>query len=119
MKGYKTVRDVLPPGQKAVVVFTRGGKLEINKAGSGKTGNWKVNPTKLEKVDNVVIYLREANQTGGKILLGSYVGHEPSPEEGRYIIYFHKLIKMGLTESNWREFSNLWQNPVAFLDFQN
>lgn len=115
MKTYNNAKDVIPAGQKAVVVFTRGGKLEIDKEGSGKTGNWKVNPTKLEKVDNVVIYLRKTGQTGGKILLGSYVGYSPSPEEGRYIIYFHKLKEVGSTSSNWREFSNLWQNPVGFV----
>lgn len=115
MKTYKTAKDVLPAGQKAVVVFTRGGKLEINEAGSGKTGNWKVNPARLEKVDNVVIYLRKTGQTGGKILIGNYFGYEPSLEQGRLIIFFSHLKGAGSTSSNWREFSNLWQNPVAFM----
>jgi len=97
-------------------VFTRGEKLEIDKEGASKTGNWKVNLAKLEKVDKVIIYLREAVQSGGKILMGNYVGFEPSPEEGRYIILFSNLKEIGSTASNWREFSHMWQTPVAFVD---
>lgn len=116
MKTYNNAKDVIPAGQKAVVVFTRGGKLEFDKQGSGKTGNWKINPTKLEKVDKVVINLREAGETGGKILMGNHVGYEPSSEVGRHIIVFSQVKEIGLTSSNWREFSNLWQNPVAFVE---
>lgn len=115
MKTFNTAKDVIPAGQKAMGVFTRGEKLGFDDQGYGGTGNWKINPDRLELVEKVIIYLREEGQTGGKILMGSYVGYSPSPEEGRYIIYFHKLKEVGSTDSNWREFSNLWQNPVAFV----
>ena len=116
MNRIVTAEDVVPAGQRAMVVFTRGEKLIFDNKGGVSTGNWKVNLTKLEKVDKVVIYLREAGQTGGKILMGNYIGYEPSPEEGRRIIFFTQLKEVGSTQSNWREFSKLWQNPVAFAN---
>ena len=115
MNRIMTAKDVVPAGQRAVVVFTRGEKLGFDDQGYGGTGNWKINPTKLEEIDNVVIYLREEGQTGGRIFVGSYVGCSPSPEEGRYIIYFHKLKEVGSTTSNWPNFGTYGQTPVTFV----
>ena len=115
MKIFNTIQDVVPPSQKAVVVFTRGEKLGFDDQGYGGTGDWKANLEKLEQVEKVIIYLREEGQSGGKILMGNYVGYNPSPQEGRYIIYYTHLKQVGSTPSNWRDFTNLWQNPVAFV----
>ncbi len=90
-----TAEDVVPAGQRAVVVFTRGEKLIFDNKGDGSTGNWKVNLKKLEKVDKVVIYLREAGQSGGQILMANYIGYEPSSEEGRLIVFFSQLKEVG------------------------
>jgi hypothetical protein len=117
MNRIVTAKDVVPPGQRAVVVFTRGGKLIFDKKGEGSTGNWKVSLSKMEKVDKVVIYLREARQNGGNILMGDYVGYEPSPEQGRYIFLFSHLNEAGFTKSNWFEFGGVNQNPVSFLNY--
>lgn len=115
MNRIVAAKDVVPAGQRAVVVFTRGEKLIRDIKGDGSTGNWKVNLTKLEKVDKVVIYLRPARQSDGQILMGNYIGCEPSPEEGRRIILFSNLKEVGSTASNWHDFASMWQNPVAFV----
>ncbi len=115
MKNFDTVHEVLPGGQKAVVVFTRGEKLGYDDGGYGGTGNWKTTLTKLDEVEKVIIYLREKGQSGGRIFVGNYVSHAPSPEPERVIIYFSHLKEIGLTPSTWPEFGSSGQNPVGFL----
>lgn len=115
MKNFPTAKDVLPTGQKAVVVFTRGEKLGFDDGGYGGTGNWKTNLTRLEQVDKVIIYLREKGQSGGRIFMGKYVGYAPSPQADRYIIYFSHLKPIGSTTSNWPDFGSFGQNPVGFV----
>ena len=110
-----TASDVVPAGQRAVVVFTRGDKLIHDSKGDGSTGNWKVNLNRLDQVEKVIIYLRDERQHGGQILMGSYVGYGASPEAGRYIILFSRLQQIGTTSSNWRKFAHMWQTPVTFI----
>lgn len=115
MNNYSTAKDVVPQGQRAVVVFTRGGKLGFDDGGYGGTGDWKINLTRLEQVDKVIIYLREKGQIGGRIFMGNYVGYAPSPQPDRYIIYFSHLKPVGETTSTWTEFGSFGQNPVGFV----
>jgi len=115
MKNFLTAKDVLPRGEKAVVVFTRGEKLGYDDEGYGGTGNWKTTLAKLEQVEKVIIYLREKGQSGGQIYVGNYVGYAPSPEADRVIIYFSHLKEIGSTISNWPDFGSSGKNPVGFL----
>jgi len=115
MKNFLTAKDVLPRGEKAVVVFTRGEKLGFDDEGYGGTGNWKTPLAKLEQVEKVIIYLREKGQSGGQIYVGNYVGYAPSPEADRVIIYFSHLKEIGSTISNWPDFGSSGKNPVGFL----
>jgi|GEM_PF-1090745 hypothetical protein len=115
MKNFDTAHEVLPGGQKAVVVFTRGEKLGYDDGGYGGTGNWKTTLAKLEQVEKVIIYLREKGQSGGRIFVGNYISHAPSPEPERVIIYFSHLKEIGSTSSTWPEFGSSGQNPVGFL----
>jgi hypothetical protein len=115
MKNFPTAKDVLPHGEKAVVVFTRGEKLGFDDEGYGGTGNWKTTLAKLEQVEKVIIYLREKGQSGGRIFVGNYISHAPSPEADRVIIYFFHLKEVGSTTSNWPDFGIFGQNPVGFL----
>lgn len=114
MKQCNTVLDVIPTNQPAVVVFSRGEKLSIDSKVSGETGNWKVNPERLTKIEKVVIYLRKSGENGGRVYLGNYTGHVLSKEIGRYIITFSKLEEICQTKSSWYEFAKTGPGPVRY-----
>ncbi len=80
MNHWINVFDVIPPNQRAVVVFSRESKFELYSKGSGETGNWKVDPERLNKIEKVIVYLRKPNESGGRIFVGNYTGYVPSVE---------------------------------------
>ena len=84
MKQCIDVIDVISTDQRAVVVFSRGGKFSFDSHGSGETGNWKVNPSKLKKIEKVLVYLRKPEEKSeGRIYIGDYKGYKLSEHKGR------------------------------------
>lgn len=69
MKQCTDVFDIVPPNQRAVIVFSRGSKFEFDSKGSGETGNWIVDTERLKQMEKVVIYLRKPNDSSGRISL--------------------------------------------------
>lgn len=114
MKTIETARDILPPGQKAVVFFTRGEKLEIRKDGTGSIGNYKTSTTRLDEMDKVIVYLKE-EVNKARIFVGDYEANSPSPQDNRRIIHFSHLKEVGSTDSNWQVFSHSRQSPFVYI----
>lgn len=115
MKRFNQVSEVIHTTQRAVVVFTHGDKFYYDNLGYGETGNWKINPSRIENIDKVIIYLRKAGEVRNRIFLGNYAGLKPSTQEGRHIICFTRLDEVGTTDSNWFVFGKSRQNPVAYI----
>ena len=107
-------RDLLNPGEKALVLLTRGHQLSINADKSGYTGNWVVDHPL--SVDRVVIYLRP-NRAGSRadIFLADFVASKPSDEERRFVIEFQNARRIGTSFRTWPEFAEGSQNPVRYL----
>lgn len=100
----RKAEELVKPGETAVVVFTRGDQMSFDQQGEGKSGNWKVDPKSLEGCDKVIIYKRGVSVDDNRVYIGEYMGIEPSPELGRFIIFFSKLVDVGRSTSNWLQF---------------
>jgi|LSQX01.3.fsa_nt_gb hypothetical protein len=112
-----TVFDVISTDQRAVVVFSRGGKFSFDSHGSGETGNWKVNPSKLKKIEKVLVYLRKPEEKSeGRIYIGDYKGYKLSEQKGRLIITFSKLEEVCQTQSKWNKFAKTGPSPVRYIN---
>ena len=107
--------DVISPSQCGVILFTRGDKLTYDTQGNGMTGNWKVDPQRIDKVDKVIIYLREPGSTHNRIFIANYASVLPSSEAGRSIIRFNNLKEVGITTSNWLKFAEGGQIPIRYI----
>lgn len=100
----RKAEELVKQGEKAIAVFTRGDQLSFDQQGDGKAGNWKVNPKSLEGCGKVIIYKRGGSADDNRVYKGDYMDVEPSPEPGRFIIFFSKLVDAGRSTSNWVQF---------------
>jgi len=116
MKQCIDVFDVISTDQRAVVVFSRGDKFGFDSHNSGETGNWKVNPSKLKKVEKVLVYLRKPGESGGRIYIGDYTGYKLSEQKGRLIITFSKLEEVCQTQFKWNKFAKTGPSPVRYIN---
>lgn len=112
---YKKACDVIAKDQKAIIVFTRGEKFEYDPLGNGTTGNWIVNPERLENIDKIIIYMRKGDETVNRIFLGDYTGTQKTEEYRRHQICFSRLEEVGITEANWLDFTSGGSNPVRYI----
>ena len=74
-----------------------------------------LNPIKLNTVDKVIIYLRDESRKVNKIYLANYSGYRKSDVRRRYYIQFSNIQEVGRTTSNWLDFAECGQNPVAYI----
>jgi hypothetical protein len=115
MKGIKAVSDVLPANTSAIVIFTRGHVLAMDKTGRGHTGNWKMNPNR--DFDVVLLYLRGKSQEDNTIFLASPASIESTHLDGRYLINLTNIREVAKTSSDWHTFIGAGSsNPVFYAD---
>ncbi len=110
----QAARDLLKPGESAIVVFTHGPQLLIGPDDSGSTGNWKIRPS--WNINRVVIYVRQTRHSAIlNIWLADFVKITDSPQLGRSVVHFKNAAEVGQTAVNWRDFAQTWANPVRFI----
>lgn len=110
-----SVRDVLQPGESALVIFTRDRELTLRPDGSGFTGNWVLDPRRRQS--RVVIYNRTgANADGGEIISALHWETTASTEPGRFVVAFKNSVLHGRTDKDWKEFAGTGQNPIRYID---
>lgn len=120
MHEFNNVKEIVPTNKSTVVVFTRGDFLKLNKDGTGESGNWVVSAKKLASIKKVVIYYREVITPAianfiNHIYIADYSGKHPSGIPRRWILELTNVQEIGETDSNWMDFANGSQNPVAFI----
>lgn len=115
MKIFTKAQYVVNRNESAVVVFTKGIYFDFDSNGNGESGKWVLNPIKLETIDKVIIYLRNESKKVNKIYLAQYSGYRKSDVSRRYFIQFSKIEEVGRTSSNWLDFAESGQNPVAYI----
>ena len=116
---YNHINEVINRSQSAIAVFTRGMHLEIRSNNTGYSGNWVVDPDK--EIDKIVLYKRDENVTPpvNEIMMADYVWGEGPLEGGRrYRIHFKNLEKIGVTDCNWKEFTDGGANPVQYFNIK-
>ncbi|MBD2092869.1 HNH endonuclease [Microcoleus sp. FACHB-1515] len=106
-------RNFIKPGEKVIVIFTRGIDLEINSDNTGSTGNWDLNPN--HSIDRVIIYRRDDEDNTNSLYIATHAGVEATEWEGRYKIYLNHIQYVGVTDENWKEFAECGANPIRYF----
>ncbi len=102
----------LRSGETAVAVFTKGRDFELNKDGTGTTGDWVVRAN-LD-VDKVIIYHRKEETGVNEIYVADFDGLSPGIER-RHKIHFVNAKLVNNTDQTWYTFADATQNPVRYL----
>lgn len=101
-------KELLKTGETALVIFTDGRNLQINKGGArSASGVWRVD--KNLSVDRVIVYLRNKSKNLNEIYIGDFAGLSPSQVENlenRFVVEFDNAELAGETEENWNGFTN-------------
>ena len=111
----KTADELVKHGEKAFVVFTRDLHFEYDHNGKGFTGYWVVKSNTIERIDKVLIYVKNPVNGNNEIYLGRYSHWTDSPEEGRKNIHFTNLEFKGLSNSTWFEFGGSAWSPTFYI----
>ena len=106
-------RELIGPGERAVVVFTHGPHFVRREDGSGSTGNWKINLSR--RFDRVIIYHRPDPAFANEVYIADADGMEANDDVGRQIILLKNVRHRGSTTSKWPEFAEGHTNPVRYL----
>ena len=105
--------DFIQPDEAVMIIFTRGGRFDVNADHTGATGNWVFDPNR--KVDRVIIYHRNEGLHTNMLYIGSFVEAERTSENGRYNIVLAHIQYVGQTDLHWKEFADAGQNPIRYL----
>lgn len=107
--------SLLGPGETAIVIFTEGGHLQLQRDGLGSTGNWKISARRA--VDRVIIYRRDPAGTSrdNDAFIAFHAGLEGPDENGRYIVRMQGVQYSGRTPHNWHYFADAGTNPIRYL----
>ena len=106
-------RDLIEPGETAVVIFTHGLHFALQEDGGGSTGNWKLNVKR--QFDRVIICHRRGSIEENDVYIADADGIEGCEDEGRYVIRLKNVVRRGNTTANWFMFGNGSQDPVQYL----
>jgi len=107
--------ELVSPGEKAFVVFTRDMHFEYDNSGKGFTGYWVAGTNSIERIDKVIIYVKNLITGNNEIYSGKYSHWTKSPEEGRKNIWFTDLEFKGLTDSSWFDFGGNGWSPTFYI----
>jgi len=110
-----SANDLISPGEKTVVVFTRGLHLNFDENGNGTTGNWYVFEHQLEGVKKVIIYRRYDNPRRNEIFLGNFESWFPHEDPQRFVFTVSGLELKSDTPSSWVQFGGVGGQPVFFI----
>ncbi|HEX9963305.1 MAG TPA: hypothetical protein VGB00_20405 [Pyrinomonadaceae bacterium] len=110
--------ELLKNNETAIMIFTDGRGLKINKDETGKSGVWKIN--KNISVEKVIIYFRDKSRNVNEIYRGDFIQLLPSDEKelpNRSVVEFNNMKFAGTTTSNWNEFTETRRgmtNPIRY-----
>ena len=113
--------DLVPEGETAIVLLTRGELFTRNADGTGTTGNWKFNPNNGRQISRVIVCYEYNDRRSIDVLIADYVGAVCPIETGRYetdgrwVIRMAGIHRVGTTRHNWKQFADAGTNPVRFL----
>jgi hypothetical protein len=112
-----TARELLEPGQSAIVFFTHGQSFNIDSNGEGETGEWMLSPALVNKVDKVIVYLRDEERKVNHIFMGNFHSLRRGARSRRFFIRFADMKELGTTQVHWLDFGNGTKAPVNYVEF--
>lgn len=112
-----SARELLEPGQSAIVFFTHGQSFNIDPDGEGETGSWMLSPALVNKVNKVIVYLRDEDKKINHIFMGDFHSLRRGERSRRFIIRFSKMTELGTTQVHWLDFGNGSKAPVNYVEY--
>lgn len=115
MRAYRTARELIEPGESALVLYTRGDLFCIGTNRHGTTGDWDVDRKRVERLDWVVIYHRDRRAPSGANLWRARPAGLEGPilvaphqdgraKKPRYKIRLTELTQVGHTNADFPTF---------------
>ncbi len=111
-----TARELLETGQSAIVFFTHGQSFNIDPSGEGETGEWMLSPALVNKVDRVIVYLRDEDRKVNHIYMGDFISLRRGSRSRRFFIRFSHMKELGTTQVHWLDFGNGSKSPVNYVE---
>lgn len=111
-----TARELLTPNQSAIVFFTHGRDFHIGDNGEGETGSWMLNADLVNKVDKVIVYLRNEDEKINRIYLGDFHSLRRGDRSRRWFVRFKNMTELGVTSLHWLKFGNGTTSPVNYVE---
>ncbi len=111
-------KETLKNDESAIMIFTDGRNLTLNKNGTSASGVWRIN--KNLSVDKVIVYFRDKSENINKIYVGDYAGIIPSEVRGlehRFAVEFNNIVFVGETDENWNGFTDTKQGAVSPIKY--
>jgi hypothetical protein len=99
-------RDLLGPGQTALVIFTDGSNFDIEEGSFGRPGRWRLREGAA--AHKVIIYFRNKAKNANEVFVADFVRlHHPQEESMKrsFAIEFTNTKLAGHTDANWIEFT--------------
>jgi hypothetical protein len=115
MEEIQAAVDLLRPGETSLIVFTEGRHLEFSPDGTGTSGNWVIDPER--QVDRFILYVRPGEVGSlADVYRADYEAAAPAPvREGRFVVSFRAMERVGITRQDWAHFADTGANPVRYL----
>ncbi|MEI8132564.1 MAG: hypothetical protein WCG34_09025 [Leptolinea sp.] len=111
-----TARELLSPHQSAIVFFTHGQGFNMDNSGEGETGSWLLSPELVNKVDKVIVYLRDDIEKINHIYMGDFHSLRKGDRSRRWIVRFNNITELGTTYIHWLQFGNGSTAPVNYVE---
>lgn len=109
-------RDLLEHNQSAIVFLTHGQDFFLDDNGDGETGSWILNPELVNKVDRVIVYLRDDVKRTNRVFLGDFHSLRKGNRSRRWVVRFSGMKELGLTPTHWLDFGNGTTAPVNYIE---
>ena len=110
-------KDVLGNDETALVLFTDGLNLTINKDdGTASSGNW-IMENKIT-FDRVIIFKKDRERNQNLVYVGTPVEIIAGEGAGRFVIKMSDVKCVGRTDENWNGFTETKKgatNPVQYI----
>jgi len=110
-------KDAIKENETAVILFTDGLNLKIDKEnGTATSGNWVMDNN--SSFNKVIIFRKDRVRNQNLVYVGSPVEIVPGEGEGRFVIKMVDFKCVGRTDETWNGFTETKKgatNPVQYI----
>lgn len=110
-------KDTIKENETAIILFTDGLNLTINKEdGTASSGNWVMEDDL--SFDKVIIFKKDRERNQNLVYVATPVEIVPGEGIGRFVIKMSGIKCVGRTDENWNEFTGTKKgatNPVQYI----